>query len=77
VAALVASLLSQRSALPVIATQFGVKTPPILSRPVPVRSEKDSLFKRKAPPVMVNPFEDASPPVDTPPTKVEVAEEVA
>jgi len=34
------------------------------------------LFKIE-PPVIVSPFEDASPPVDTPPTKVEVAEEVA
>ena len=32
---------------------------------------------KSAPPVSVTPFEDASPPVETPPVKVEVAEVVA
>ena len=35
------------------------------------------LVARSAPPVIVTPLEDASPPVDTPPVKVDVAEVVA
>ena len=35
------------------------------------------LVARSAPPVIVTPLEDASPPVDTPPVNVEVAEVVA
>src|SRR3990167_6520522 len=68
----VASFPSQRSALPVIVAQFGVSTPAVLSRPVPVKSVKDSLFNRNAPPVMVKTFEDDSPAVETLPEKVEV-----
>ena len=67
----VASTPSQRPAPPVIATQFGVKTPAMLSRPVPVKSVKFSLFKFKAPAVIFIPPEVESPVVVIP-TKLEV-----
>ena len=55
-----------------IVAQFGVNTPAVLSKPVPVKSVKDSELSLKAPPEIVSPLEDERPAVPKAPAQVEV-----
>ena len=53
------------------------RAPEVVVSPPPSREEYEVLFNMRFPPVIVRPFEEARPPVYIPPTKVEVAVEVA
>ena len=56
---------------------FDATQPVVTLRPLPVKVEVAVELFNMEPPEIVRPFEDERPPVDTPPTKVEVAVEVA